>query len=270
MPSSQFEEEELDIDEELAQPSLSPKSVNSLSLGDAQELVAALTAISLKFGNNDKGVIATMNELLKRSDVLNHEQRDVIAPLLGELKALLLTSQDELKNFNQNAQKSLESQIKETIAKVDFSPIEKKVAAANNQILESTNALKTKVEEIETIAARTKRLGFFASTKYLLVGLLGGAGFLYGFFTYREHGIEQKLKAEYDAKIAAMDTRTVVWKNLKDDQWGASIVEINGLKHIQLVVRDNSQQINLGRSYTTPDDKGKKYPVTFVNILIFK
>jgi len=269
MPKSQFDEEQ-EIDEELAQASPSPKSTASLSLGDAQELVAALTAISLKFGNNEKGVIATMNELLKRSDVLNTEQRDVISPLLGELKGLLLASQTELKQFNDQAQKSLETQIKEVIAKVDFSPVKQKVDEANISIQTTSNVMAQKIAEIEDIAKRTKRLGFFASLKFVVLGFGAGAGLLFAIYQYNTSQFEAKIKAQYDEKIQAMDTNTAVWKNLKDDQWGASIVEINGLKHIQLVVRDNSGQINLGRSYTPPNAQGKKFPVTFVNIPIFK
>ncbi len=75
MPDSQFQEEELDVDEELAQSSPSPKSVNSLSLQDAQELVASLSAIALKLGNSEKGVIATLNTILKRTEVLDQEQK---------------------------------------------------------------------------------------------------------------------------------------------------------------------------------------------------
>ena len=227
---------------------------------------AALTAL----GNNNGGAIATLNTLLKRSEVLDKEQKEVIVPLFGELKSLLTTSQEELKSFNKSAQQSLEAQIKDVIAKVDFSPIEEKVKAANIQILESTNALKTKADEIEVLANRVKKLSFFQTLKWLVAGAVCTTVLMYGFFSYREAQTEQKFQAEYDAKIQAMETRAAVWKNLKDDQWGASIVDISGIKHIQLVVRDNSNQINLGRSFTTPDDKGKKFPVTFVNIPIFK
>lgn len=227
---------------------------------------AALTAL----GNDNSGAIATLNTLLKRSEVLDKEQQEIISPMLGELKALLLSSQEELKNFNKSAQQSLEGQIKDVISKVDFSPVEEKVKAANAQILESVNELSIKAQAIQDLALKTQKLGFFASTKYLLVGLLGGAGILYGFFSYREAGIEQRLQADFAAKIKSLEARAAVWKNLKDDQWGASVVDIGGIKHIQLVVRDNSNQINLGRSFTTPDDKGKKYPVTFVNIPIFQ
>ena len=87
------------VDEELAQASSPPKSVNSLSLQDAQELVASLSAIALKLGNSEKGVIATLNTILKRTEVLDQEQKNEILPLLGDLKALLKTSQDELKSF---------------------------------------------------------------------------------------------------------------------------------------------------------------------------
>lgn len=267
MPSSQFEEEELDIDEELAQPSPSPKSVNSLSLGDAQELVAALTAISLKFGNNDKGVIATMNELLKRSDVLNHEQRDVIAPLLGELKGLLLSSQEELKQFNTQAQKGLEGQLKEVIAKVDFSPIEKSVAAANAQILESTNSLKTKVEDIEKIANRTKKMGFFASTKYLLVGLVGGAAILYGFFQYKQHSFEQQIIAQYDAKFQKLDTRFQALKLLPDAHWNIVELNENGNRRLQLIFRDKDKSVTSG--WADNKSTGLNYPVTYINVPIY-
>lgn len=227
---------------------------------------AALTAL----GNDNSGAIATLNTLLKRSEVLDQVQKEQIGPLLGDLKSLLLSSNDELKNWNQQAQKSLQMQIKEVVDNIDFSPMQKRVEEANAQILESANELSIKAQAIQELALKTQKLGFFASTKYLLVGLLGGAGILYGFFSYREVGIEQKLKAEFDAKTKAMETRAAVWKNLKDDQWGASVVDISGIKHIQLVIRDNSNQINLGRSFTTPDKDGKKYAVTFINIPIFK
>lgn len=241
-----------------------------LMLSDFDQVTKLFRAGLQALGNNETGAIATLNQLLKKAEVLDQETREKILPMLGELSALLTTSQEELKQFNAQAQRGLEAQIREVIAKVDFSPIQKKVEAANTQIIESTNALKTKMEEIETIANRTKTLGFFASTKYLAFGFLGGMGILYGLYQHNTSQFEKKLKAEYDAKIQSLETRTAIWKNLKDDQWGATIVEINGLKHIQLVVRDNSGQINLGRSFTTPNDKGQKYPVTFVNIPIFK
>lgn len=226
---------------------------------------AALTAL----GNDNSGAIATLNTLLKRSEVLDKEQQEIISPMLGELKALLLSSQEELKNFNKSAQQSLEEQIKDVISKVDFSPVEEKVKAVNTQILESVNELSIKAQAIQELALKTKKLGFFASTKYLLVGLLGGAGILYGFFSYREAEIEQKLKAEFDAKIKSHEVRTSIFSQLKDDQWNASVVENAGVKNIQIVVRDTTSQANSGRGFAT-DSNGKKYQVSYFNIPIFK
>lgn len=269
MSSSQFDNEQ-EIEEELEQqPSSSPKSVNSLSLGDAQELVAALSAIALKFGNNEKGVIATLNTLLKRSEVLDKEQQDIIAPLLGELKALLLTSQDELKNFNQQAQKSLESQIKEVIGRVDFSPIQKKVEAANTQILESTNALKIKVEEIETIANRTKRLGFFASLKFVVLGFGAAAGFLFALYQYNTSQFEAKLKSEYDAKWSSLDSKFQVLNTQKPNEWNIlKMKDDAGREYLQFIVRDNNKQVQCGYADSKKSSMG--FNVSYFNIPIFK
>lgn len=183
MPDSQFQEEELDVDEELAQSSPSPKSVNSLSLQDAQELVASLSAIALKLGNNDKGVIATLNQLLKQAEVLDKEQREQIVPLLGNLKALLQTSQDELKQFNAQAQKGLETQIKEVIGKVDFEPLNAKVKSVNDDVARSVGGINMSIQnlesmisariaQIETTADRIKKMGFLTSTMYLVAGMI--------------------------------------------------------------------------------------------------
>lgn len=286
MPSSQFEDEIDDgyeeSDDTVPMPEIkqepeypgspiatSPKSVNSLSLADAQELIAALSAIALKFGNNDKGVIATLNTLLKRSEVLDKEQKEQIVPLLGELKALLATSQEELKNFNSQAQKNLETQIKEVIGNVDFSPIQSKVEAANVQILESTNALQTKAKEIEELANRVKKFSFFQTLKWLIAGGVVGTVLMYGFFSYREAGIAQKLKAEFDAKIQSIEARTSVFSKLKSDDWNALIVDNQGVKNLQIVVRDTTSQANCGRVFNT-DPNGKKYQVSFFNIPIYK
>lgn len=286
MPSSQFEDEIDDgyeeSDDTVPMPEIkqepeypdspiatSPKSVNSLSLADAQELIAALSAIALKFGNNDKGVIATLNTLLKRSEVLDKEQKEQIVPLLGELKALLATSQEELKNFNSQAQKNLETQIKEVIGNVDFSPIQSKVEAANVQILESTNALQTKAKEIEALASRVKKISFFSTLKWLLAGGVVGTVLMYGFFEYREQVVTQKLQAEFDAKIQTLEARTSVFNKLKTDDWNALIVNNNGQKNLQIVVRDTTSQANCGRGFDT-DQNGKKYQVSFFNIPIFK
>ena len=286
MPSSQFEDEIEDgyeeSDDTVPMPEIkqepeypgspiatSPKSVNSLSLADAQELVAALSAIALKFGNNDKGVIATLNTLLKRSEVLDKEQRDIIAPLLGELKALLLSSQDELKNFNQNAQKNLETQIREVICNIDLSPIQKRVADANAQIIESTNLLQTKAEAIEALAHKVKKLSFFSTLKWLVAGGVVGTVLMFGFFEYREQVVTQKLQAEFDAKIQKLEARTSVFKQLKNDDWNALIVDNQGQKNLQIVVRDTSSQANCGRGFAT-DANGKKYQVSYFNIPIFK
>lgn len=284
MPSFQFEDEiedgyeesddtvpipEIKQEQELDYPSspiaTSPKSVNSLSLADAQELVAALTAISLKFGNNERGVIATMNDIIQRGDVLNHEQRNIIAPLLGELKVLLLSSQEELKSFNANAQQSLEGQLKDAISKIDFSPVEVTVKAANSQIIQSMNELSTKANEIEALANRVKKLSLFQTLKWLLAGGVVGTVLMYGFFEYREGQMEQKLKAQYDAKIQSLEARASVFSKLKSDDWNA-LVDGNNL---QIVVRDITSQANCGRGFTT-DPNGKKYQVSFFNIPIYK
>lgn len=286
MPSSQFEDEieneYEESDDTVPMPEIkqepeypgspiatSPKSVNSLSLADVQELVAALSAIALKFGNNEKGVIATLNTLLKRSEVLNKEQQEQIVPILGELKVLLTTSQDELKNFNQNAQKNLETQIKEVIGKVDFSPIQSKVEAANAQILESTNALQTKAEAIEKLANRVKKLSFFQTLKWLLAGGVVGTVLMYGFFSYRQELESQKLQADFDAKLHSLEARTSVFTKLKNDDWNALIVDNQGVKNLQIVVRDTTSQANCGRGFVT-DPNGKKYQVSYFNIPIFK
>lgn len=281
MPNSQFADDyeeddvpiipEPEIKQELEYSGspIAQKSVNSLSLADAQELVASLSAIALKFGNNDKGVIATMNELLRRSDVLNHEQRDIIAPLLGDLKALLISSQNDLENFNQNAQKNLETQIREVIGNVDFSPIQKRVAEANAQILESTNALQTKAEAIQALANSVKKLSFFQTLKWLVAGGVVGTVLMYGFFEYREDQTAQKLKAEFDVKIHALETRMSVFSKLKNDDWNALIVDNQGVKNLQIVVRDTTSQANCGRGFAT-DANNKKYQVSFFNIPIFK
>lgn len=241
-----------------------------LMLSDFDRVTKLFRAALQALGNENTGAIVMLKGLLSRAESLDEQTKKDIVPILGDLKALLVTSQDELKNFNKSAQEALETQIKDIINKVDFSPIQKKVEVTNTKILESTNAFTTKMEEIEAIANRTKRLGFFASLKFVVLGFGAAAGFLFALYQYNTSQFEEKIKVEFDAKIQAMETRTAVWKNLKEDQWGASIVEINGLKHIQLVVRDNSSQINLGRSFTTPDAKGQKHPVTFVNIPIFK
>lgn len=286
MPSSQFEDEIEDgyeeSDDTVPMPEIkqepeypgspiatSPKSVNSLSLADAQELIAALSAIALKFGNNDKGVIATLNTLLKRSEVLDKEQKEQIVPLLGELKALLATSQEELKNFNSQAQKNLETQIKEVIGNVDFSPIQSKVEAANVQILESTNALQTKAKEIEELANRVKKLSFFQTLKWLIAGGVVGTVLMYGFFEYREQVVTQKLQAEFDAKIQKLEARTSVFNQLKNDDWNALIVDNQNVKNLQIVVRDTTSQANCGRGFAT-DPNNKKYQVSYFNIPIFK
>lgn len=268
MPSSQFAEEQK-VDKELAQASPPPKSTASLSLGDAQELVAALTAISLKFGNNEKGVIATMNELLTRSDVLNHEQRDIIVPLLGDLKTLLKTSQEELQNFNTNAQKSLETQIKEVISKVDLSPLHARVDKANAVLVNSAAEFETKAEEIKKIAAQTKTLGFWSSFKFMLTGVATAAGILYGFFSYREAQIEAKLKAKYDEQLHTKLEKFQPFTRLNQEHYGISVVQRNNLDHIQLFFRDTSGTIQSGRSFATAED-GKKFQVTFIEIPIYK
>lgn len=261
--------QEQELDYSSSPIATSPKSVNSLSLADAQELVAALTAISLKFGNNDKGVIATMNELLKRSDVLNHEQRDIIAPLLGELKALLTTSQEEFKNFNKSTQQGLEGQIKDVISKIDFSPVEEKVKVANSKIIQSVNELSAKAEAIEALANRVKKLSFFQTLKWLLAGGVAGTVLMYGFFSYRQELESQKLQTEFDAKIQTLEARTSVFSKLKSDDWNALIVDNQGVKNLQLVVRDSTGQANCGRGFAT-DPNGKKYQVSYFNIPIFK
>lgn len=226
---------------------------------------AALTAL----GNDKIGAIATLNTLLKRSEVLDKEQKEQIVPLLGELKALLATSQEELKNFNSQAQKNLETQIKEVIGNVDFSPIQKKVAEANAQILESTNALQTKAEAIEALANKVKKLSFFQSLKWLVAGGVVGTVLMYGFFEYREQVVTQKLQAEFDAKIQTLEARTSVFSKLKSDDWNALILDNQGVKQLQLVVRDSTGQANSGRGFAT-DPNGKKYQVSYFNIPIFK
>lgn len=240
-----------------------------LMLSDFDQVTKLFRAGLQALGNNETGAIATLNQLLKKAEVLDQETREKILPTLGELKALLAASQEELKQFNAQAQKGLEVQIKEVIANVDFSPIQKKVEAANTQILESTNALKLKAEEIESIANRTKTLGFFASTKYLLVGLLGGACVLYGFFSYREHNFEQKLKADYDAKWSSLDSKFQVLNTQKPGEWNIlKMKEDNGREYLQFIVRDNNKQVQCG--YVDSKKSGMGFNVSYFNIPIFK
>lgn len=240
-----------------------------LMLSDFDQVTKLFRAGLQALGNNETGAIATLNQLLKKAEVLDHETQNQIVPLLGNLKALLETSQEELKQFNAQAQKGLEVQIRDVIANVDFSPIEKKVTEANKTILESSNALLLKAGEIEKIANRTQTLGFYASTKYLLVGLLGGACVLYGFFSFREHNFEQKLKAEYDAKWASLDSKFQVLNTQKPGEWNIlKMKDDNGREYLQFIVRDNNKQVQCG--YVDSKKSGMGFNVSYFNIPIFK
>lgn len=279
MPDSQFQEEEMNVDEELAQSSPSPKSVNSLSLQDAQELVASLSAIALKLGNNDKGVIATLNQLLKQAEVLDKEQREQIVPLLGNLKALLQTSQDELKQFNAQAQKGLETQIKEVIGKVDFEPLNAKVKSVNDDVARSVgginmsiqnleSTISARIAHIETTADRIKKMGFWASTKYLIAGMIVAISVGYGYSEIRTSNFEQNLQAQYDAKWNALESRFQLFKTQKSEQWNAVKMNDNGREYMQLVFRDGSKQVQCGWADTKQSGVG--FAVSYINIPIYK
>lgn len=283
MPSSQFEDEiedgyeesddtvpMPDIKQEPEYPGspIAQKSVNSLSLQDAQELVAALTAISLKLGDSNKGTVFQINSLIARANVLDQEQREKIIPLMGELKALLLTSQEELKQCNKATQDNFQYQIKEVMSKVDFLPLKDKVDQFNSTIVVSVNELKTKIDELETIAARTKKIGFFSSVKFMVAGFALGTGLLFGMYQYKTFYFEQAKNDEFNAKWEKVEERFAVFKKLKDDQWNAVIIDNGGVKNIQIVVRDTTSQANSGRGFAT--DKNGKYQVSYFNIPIFK
>ncbi len=227
---------------------------------------AALTAL----GNDNSGAIATLNTLLKRTQIFDKEQQEIIAPMLGELKALLLSSQDELKNFNKSAQESLQSQIKNVIGSVDLSPIKQKVEVCNAQILESTNELSLKIEELQQTAAGVVRVSKAMQFKMLLVGVAISAAFLFGLYQYKTAEFEQTKNDEFNTKWQNIEDRLSSFKSLKSDAWGATIVTIDNQKYLQLVVVDNSGQVALGRSYSAPDQTGKKRPVSFINIPIYK
>lgn len=240
-----------------------------LMLSDFDRVTKLFRAALQALGSENSGAIATLNQLIKKSEILDQETREKILPMLGELKALLASSQEELKQFNTQAQAGLEAQIRDVIAKVDFSPIQKKVEAANTKIIESSNALLLKAGEIESIANRTKTLGFFASTKYLLVGLIGGACVLYGFFSYREHNFEQKLKADYDAKWSSLDSKFQVLNTQKPGEWNIlKMKDDNGREYLQFIVRDNNKQVQCG--YVDSKKSGMGFNVSYFNIPIFK
>lgn len=262
MPNPQIEEnDELDIDEGLEPASPSFKSVNSLSLGDAQELVAALSAIALKFGNNQKGVIATLNTLLKRSEVLDKEQQDIIAPLLGELKALLTVSQDELKNFNEKAQSELQQRIEIAVKKVDLSPL-------NLKLLETINKLQIVAQETDERVKNIQTLSFLQTTKWLLAGGLISASFMFGFYQHQTSNFEEKLTDEYNKKWDGLESRFKYLKTQKQNEWNVIQMDDNGKKYLQFLVRDNNQQVQCG--WVDSKKSGMGFAVSYFNIPIFK
>lgn len=226
---------------------------------------AALTAL----GNDKNGAIATLNTLLKRSEILDQEAKNQIMPLIGELKALLLSSQEELKNFNREAQKSLEQQIRDVIGNIDFSPLDKKIAEANEKILTSANELSSKADEIQNTAETVHRLSRFQTLKWLLAGCIVATVLMYGFFELQQRNYKEKLQAQYDEKWSALEERFKVLKTQNPEHWNILKMNDNGREYLQFVIRDTSSQASSGKGFTT-DANGKKYQVSYFNIPIFK
>ncbi len=239
-----------------------------LMLSDFDKVTKLFRAGLQALGNENTGALATLNQLIKKAEILDQETREKILPMLGELKALLATSQEELKQFTTNAQKGLETQIQKVVNSVNFKPLENKVSEVNTTVESTVNLLNFKIAELEKIANRTKKMGFWASTKYLIAGMIVAISVGYGYSEIRTSNFEQNLQAQYDAKWNALESRFQLFKTQKSEQWNAVKMNDNGREYMQLVFRDGSKQVQCGWADTKQSGMG--YPVSYINIPIYK
>lgn len=240
-----------------------------LMLSDFDRVTKLFRAALQALGSENTGAIAQLNTMIERTNVLDKEQREEILPLLGDLKALLKSSQDELKAFDKNAKSGLEERLKEVVAAVNLAPLHERIAKANAVIENSASTLETKAKAIEDIAAKTKTIGFFSSFKFMLTGVAIATALTYTFFSYSFDKKEEALKAKYDEQLQTKLEKFQPFSRLNQEHYGISVVQRNNLDHIQLFFRDTSGTIQTGKSFAT-DEQGKKFQVTFIEVPIYK
>ena len=198
---------------------------------------------------------------------------------MGDLKALLKTSQDELKSFNLEAQKGLVTQIKEIMANVDFNPLTTNVSNVNKSITDGVGSLNAAVRTIETTlkgriqaiednASRTNNLGFFSSVTLIAAGMVLSISMGYGFYQYEIIDYEQKLEVQNNEKWKALDARFRLLNTQKFGDWNILKMDDNGREYLQLVNKDARKKVQCGWASSKESDMG--FPVSYINIPIYK